>query len=140
MPSASHARIAAITALECDGAVFTVANTHLDQRHAHNRRRSAEQLVEWVGDGPAVLVGDFNAAPDDGELEPLRAAGFRRVGLDGEAEGTSHAFSGRADLIDHCFVSAHWQTIAGRVDRVMPGGRSPSDHWPIVVDLSLNEF
>lgn len=136
LPGATHPRIAALAEVRWAGLDVVIANTHLDQLHGANRAHSIDQLVTWIADRPVVLVGDFNAPPDAPELEPLAAAGLRRVALAGEVAGTSHGFHGRADLIDHCFVSDHWEVIAARVDHDMPRGRRPSDHWPIVIDLT----
>jgi len=45
------------------------------------RDEQARLLVDWLGDAPAadgvVVVGDFNAEPDEPTYARMRAAGFR---------------------------------------------------------------
>ncbi|WP_239000806.1 endonuclease/exonuclease/phosphatase family protein [Jiangella asiatica] len=140
LPGASFPRIA--TMLRCrderSGAEFVVANTHLDERIEANRLTSAEQLAGWMDLGlPAVVLGDLNATPDESDvLGPLEAVGLRRVPIEG---GTTHRFSGRHDgpTIDHILVSPHWTVEDAAVAYERPGGRLPSDHWPVAATLRL---
>lgn len=55
---------------------FTMVNTHLDVLSPLARRRGAALLVARAGDGPAVVTGDFNAAPDSPARRILAAAGL----------------------------------------------------------------
>ena len=138
LPDASHPRIATIATLQPvdGGAPFTFVNTHLDQRHPANRMTAVDQIVGWLDDGPTIVVGDLNARPDSEVLGRLEAAGLRTV-LGPDAPGTAHNFTGRTDgpRIDHILVSAHWTVTDAEVDTTRPGGRLPSDHWPVVADL-----
>lgn len=114
-----------------------VVNTHLDERRADNRRRSAEQLVTWLDhDRPSILMGDFNATAGDHLFGVLGEAGLSTV-LGPGASGTAHRFSGRTDgpRIDHIVVSRHWQVVDAAVVVDRAGGRLPSDHWPVVARL-----
>lgn len=140
LPGASFPRI--VTLLRCrdehSGREFAVANTHLDEHLHTNRIASAEQLAGWMDLGlPAVVLGDFNTTPGSADVfEPLAAVGLRRVPIEG---GTSHGFTGRHDgrRIDHILVSSHWTVVDAAVAYERPGGRLPSDHWPVVATLRL---
>jgi endonuclease/exonuclease/phosphatase family metal-dependent hydrolase len=146
LPRASHPRIATIVRLApvdptTERALpveVEVVNTHLDERHDDNRRRSIEQLVTWLDDDvPRVVLGDFNAPPGP-VLDPLLDAGYRLA--HGEAAGpTFHRFGHTLDgpQIDHLLVSPHWDIIDARIERDTRGWHLPSDHWPVVADLSL---
>lgn len=139
LPGASAPRIATLTRLRDDAGIeFDVVNTHLDEHIGANREASARQLVEWLRpDTPTVLLGDFNAPPSDRALVALLNAAFRRVPAEG---GTAHGFTGvDGAAIDHIFVSRHWTIEAADVARDRPGGRLPSDHWPVWADLRLEE-
>ncbi|WP_116949413.1 endonuclease/exonuclease/phosphatase family protein [Jiangella endophytica] len=141
LPDASFPRVATI--LRCrdqrTAREFTVVNTHLDERHAANRVASVRQLTGWLDPAlPAVVLGDFNAGPGDrGVLGPLLEAGFRLAPVTG---GTAHRFTGAADgkRIDHILASAHWTIEEAEVERERPGGRLPSDHWPVRATLRLS--
>lgn len=140
LPGARFPRIATLAVLATpSGAAFQVACTHLDARSADRRRRSLEQLAGWLDPAlPRVVLGDLNAEPGDHELAPLVAAGLRDA-LPAGAGGTNHDFSGRLDgrRIDHVFVSGAVEVAAARVAHPRPGGRLPSDHWPVVAELRL---
>lgn len=139
LAGASAPRIATFTRLRDDGgAEFDVVNTHLDEHIAVNREASVRQLVEWLNpDTPTVVLGDFNALPSDCALAALVDAGLRRVPVEG---GTAHGFAGRGGTaIDHILVSERWTIEDAGVVRESPGGRLPSDHWPVWVDAGLDE-
>lgn len=141
LPGASFPRIA--TLVRCrdarSGTEFEVANTHLDERVAANRAASVRQLVEWLDPAvPTVVVGDFNAGPDDEPvLGPLTGAGFRRAPITG---GTAHGFTGAADgpQIDHVFLTPHWTIEDTAVVQERFLQRLPSDHWPVTVTARLS--
>lgn len=132
-------RIATLARLRRGSTALGIANTHFDSRGRVARSRSAELLVDWLQaepDRPWVITGDLNANPDSGPLRTLAAAGFSDP-LPLDAGGTEHGFTGRTDRKRIDFVLAGPRitaTSAGIVyDR--PGGRLPSDHWPVVADL-----
>lgn len=140
LPGASFPRVATIATLtvRATGRPFTFVNTHLDEHREDNRVAAARQLASWLGDGPTVVVGDFNAGPTSAVLRCLEDAGLRTV-LAPDAGGTGHGFTGRTDgpRIDHIVVSRHWALRGARVVTTRPDGRLPSDHWPVVADLDL---
>jgi endonuclease/exonuclease/phosphatase family metal-dependent hydrolase len=141
LPGAGFPRLATMVDVELSAAapVITIVNTHLDERHPANRRRSAEQLVGWLDRSrPHIVLGDLNATPEDETLAVLASAGMRSA-LPAHAGGTAHSFTGRRDglQIDHIFVSDHWEVIDARIVHTDGGPRWPSDHWPIVADLQL---
>ncbi|TDD65572.1 endonuclease/exonuclease/phosphatase family protein [Jiangella aurantiaca] len=140
LPDASFPRVATIVRCRDQRTAreFTVVNTHLDERHAANRATAVRQLAAWLDPSvPAVVLGDFNAGPDDrAVLGPLLELGFRLAPLTG---GTVHRFTGAADgrRIDHVLASAQWTIEEAEVVRERPGGRLPSDHWPVRATLRL---
>jgi endonuclease/exonuclease/phosphatase family metal-dependent hydrolase len=138
LPGASFPRIATLMRLRLEGGVeLDVINTHLDEHISANRAASVRQIVEWLTpDTPTVVMGDFNAAPGDSALTALAGAGFQLVPVDG---GTAHGFTGvGGTVIDHILVSRHWTIADAGVARNRPGGRLPSDHWPVWVDVQLD--
>jgi endonuclease/exonuclease/phosphatase family metal-dependent hydrolase len=116
VPGRVPPRVAQI--LQLDGVTF--ANVHLSHGQILNR----SQLLHVVSalDGPAAVIGDYNA------VGPIRLAGFRDV-------GPRRATHSRNDF------------IAFRLDRCMARGlrcsnaqildRGPSDHHPIRLDLQV---
>ena len=141
LPGATHPRVVTLAELEvrASGARFGAAVAHLDQRHEANRVRSVELLLGWLDDAlPWVVLGDLNAPPGSPPLRTLEAGGFDPA-LPVDAGGTAHAFTGRTDgpRIDHILVRGPWQVDSAEIRHLRPGGRLPSDHWPVVADLRL---
>ena len=141
LPGATFPRIATLVELEHEatGRRFGVVNTHMDERLPVNRARSAEQLLGWLRpDLPWLVIGDLNARPGEEALQHLVDGGFRMAVPDGLG-GTAHRWKGGTggSRIDYIFVSDGWDVIDGAVDHRRPGGRLPSDHWPIYADVRL---
>ena len=65
------------------GVIVTIAVTHLHHVPTDEdvRGGQATVLVDWLGDGPptdaTVVMGDFNAEPDEPTYARMVAAGFR---------------------------------------------------------------
>ncbi|MEY2399431.1 MAG: hypothetical protein QOJ00_2605 [Actinomycetota bacterium] len=138
LEGASFPRIATTVVVNNHGAPLSFTNTHLDQRSSKLRRRSVTQLLEWLDLAqPQVIVGDFNAAPDDALFDTLADARFRNA-FPPNAPGTFHGFTGTAHgpPIDFILVNEHVEVVDARVVVREPGARLASDHWPLVADLT----
>jgi endonuclease/exonuclease/phosphatase family metal-dependent hydrolase len=141
LPGATFPRIATLVELEdrASGRRFGAVNTHFDERLEANRARSAGQLLGWLRDDlPWLLIGDLNARPDEAAIRTILDGGFRMAVPDGLG-GTTHQWKGgtAGRRIDYIFVSDGWEVLDGAVDHSRPGGRLPSDHWPIYADVRL---
>ncbi len=80
--------------------------------------------------GPFVLAGDLNAPPGAPEIGTLMAAELFR--MCGEEAACTHRYM--RQRIDYVFAGPGWTTTSYRVLRT-----GPSDHWPVVVELSREE-
>ena len=141
LPGALFPRLATSVELEHEptGRRFGLLNTHLDERIAANRRRSAEQLLGWLRpELPWVVLGDLNARPGEATIRCLLDGGLRLAVPDGLG-GTTHRWKGgtQGPRIDYVFVSEGWEVLDGGVDHSRPRGRLPSDHWPVFADVRL---
>lgn len=129
-----------------DGTAFSVVSTHLDHRSAEARVNSAAALALWVrtGTGPWIVMGDFNATAVDPSVGSLLATGLQdalaHLPTRGTGAATAHRFKGGADgdRIDHVLVSPGWTVLHAAIVHETPGGRLPSDHWPVVARLRLS--
>lgn len=137
-----------------------VINTHLDHVSAQAReqgvkmiRERAEQLPRQPDAThiPVIITGDFNTSADgplgvhlcSGDSAP-DAAGFAlrdayRVGdptADGD-EATFNAWTPRTDgdRIDWIFATPSFDVVSVTIDRHMPEGVLPSDHYPVIATL-----
>ncbi|NNJ24126.1 endonuclease/exonuclease/phosphatase family protein [Alienimonas chondri] len=143
-----------------DGAgVFWAFNTHFDHRGPKARAESAtlirRKIAAIAGDGPALLTGDFNAAPGSKPYQNLFAAtdaagpALRDSyqikhpdGEPGESAGTAGGFR-RGDRgerrIDWIAFTPGWTIKEAAIDRTNRDGRTPSDHDPVTAVLERVE-
>ena len=137
------------------GASIRVVNTHFDHVGVIARHQSASLLSLWLAEGewaglPTILMGDFNSTPDGSAYRLL--AGNAALGLRDARTisrtpaygppGTFNAFKIDSDApapIDHIFVSGQFSADRYSVITQHWGGRLPSDHYPVVASLKLEE-
>ncbi|MGH7480863.1 MAG: endonuclease/exonuclease/phosphatase family protein [Longimicrobiales bacterium] len=131
-------------------ASFYVLNTHWDHESQNARRRSARQILAWIGahaaGAPLIVMGDFNA----GEQNPaflalIEPAGrgvrlrdtFRTVHPRADSVGTYHAFTGArsGEKIDAVVASPAWRVLGAAIATTHEDGRYPSDHFPVTATL-----
>lgn len=133
---------------------FYFFNTHFDHRGPQARRESgkliARKINEIAGASPALLSGDFNATP---ESEPIGAI---LAGGDGAAKlldsrtlsksppvGPGTTWNGFAKIepnrrIDFIFVRIGVEVRSYReITDQLEDGRFPSDHLPVLVEITL---
>lgn len=122
---------------------FRVYVTHLDNEGVTARCKGLSQVLRRMEEDrqrlalPAVLMGDFNAHPEDEELRLLDGTGLRDVTA--QFPYTFHEFGNQAafEKIDYIFVSEEWtgaQTVLWTDCR---DGVYLSDHYPICARLTL---
>ncbi len=144
---ATFGRFAAIGAP--DGAEeLLVVNTHLDHASAEARERSASILRGMVERhaGPAIVLGDFNAAASSRTMRILQGDSPPRLHdahanhPEGPRQGTFHAFRGEsgtgAARIDWILFSDGLRLRDSAIDRRTIAGRVPSDHHPVKAVLA----
>ncbi|MDX6280644.1 MAG: hypothetical protein QOH03_1715 [Kribbellaceae bacterium] len=137
-------RIATLVRLvHTDGALAGIANTHYDHIGEVAQLESSKLLDQWMSAEPDrrwVLLGDLNVEPGSAPLKVLLEAGWLDA-VPAEAGGTFHDFGRATDQgrIDHILTSKGWQVVDAEVAHYRPGGRLPSDHWPVVATLDLVE-
>ena len=141
-----------------EAAAVLVAVTYLHHEVPNADRRDAQTaaLVAWLDAAPPadahVVVGDFNAAPNEPAYARMRAAGFRSAYL--EANGAEPAVTwpsglqapamdtdGAPGCLDYIWVRGAVVVGGARVvyDRPAAGDPTlyPSDHFGLVADLEI---
>lgn len=130
------------------GAEFRLVNTHLDHVSQPAREGQAGLLVEdaraYPAAYPQILTGDFNADGANGAIAKLKAGGWRdsHEAVHGSVDPgpTFHAFKGPAfegaeGKIDWIFTRGAVEVESAGIVRDAEGGRFPSDHYFLLVDL-----
>ncbi|HBS31762.1 MAG TPA: endonuclease [Parvularcula sp.] len=128
-----------------------VLNTHWDHIGLIARRESASIIVEFLSSAMRpceglVLLGDFNAPPSEISYQTIAASDLHlkdaRRGTVTAPFGPSGTFNGfdllRAEKepIDHIFVHQQDTVIRYGVITQHAAGKLPSDHYPVVADIS----
>lgn len=144
------------------GRVIAVINTHLDHVSQEARERGiemirahAERLSRDAAGAPCpvIITGDFNASAEGPLSAKLVGGGGidAAVGLtlrdvyrvadptfDGD-EATYNDWKPRVEgeRIDWIFASSEFDVAEAVIDRRMPAGVLPSDHFPVIAVLRL---
>jgi len=137
------------------GQTFRVLNTHFDHVGVVARHQSAAMLLQWLKQGewarlPTILMGDLNSPPAGSAYRLLAdraASALRDTKVISRAPpygppGTFNAFkidSNAAAPIDHIFVSGRFAVESYAVITQHWGGRLPSDHYPVLVEVTLHK-
>lgn len=133
-----------------------VMNLHLDHEGKVARQKSAEMIlaaVDSLAKGlPAMVMGDFNATPDDPVLKILtdernprhltdsRALAQTVLGPSWSYQEFGNLPMDKRVLIDYVLLKGPWQMHEyGVMDVGRPDGGYASDHCPVVIRLSLKK-
>jgi endonuclease/exonuclease/phosphatase family metal-dependent hydrolase len=135
------------------GTPLTYVNTHLDHEGEQARIEGAHLLVERlpaIRDGaPAVVAGDCNATPGEAPYRVLAGEDRFTSPLSDARLASPHLPHGPATTmtdyetlrpdrrIDHVFVVDCEVVHYGVAGDVTADGSYPSDHLPVVVDLTV---
>jgi endonuclease/exonuclease/phosphatase family metal-dependent hydrolase len=147
-PGAFYPRIATLAVLkdQNSGQIFTMVNTHLDHLLAGVRARQAEVLAREIkkrarGDF-LIVTGDFNDISGSAALKALTSS---ESGLHLQDLTPSHMSTSRRPVssllhremaIDHILISEPLSMQSCRVLTSLSMGRVPSDHFPVLAEIS----
>ncbi len=120
-----------------------VFSAHFDHEGVIARRASADLLLSKIAEisrgEPAICMGDFNSTPETPQMQAM-ARSMRDAYQVSQAPpygpvGTYNGFRLDAltrDRIDYVFVDAHFDVLRYAALSDSLGGRTPSDHHPVV--------
>jgi len=122
-----------------------VVVTHLasGSSGAATRRQQIDKLLAWTASfgAPIVIVGDFNAGPDNAEMQPV-FAGFHDAWSDALQLGhaTGNANSHGSNRIDYVFFAPGSTLSVDSAEVVNTAaliGITASDHEPVVATFTV---
>lgn len=127
--------------------VFRLINTHLDYnanaQGSAVRVREVEQILaaldgaEFFPEAPAIVTGDFNAAPESPEVRLLE----QHPGFINAAKGIGNTYHGFGtcdrDCIDYIFAKGFFCTKLEKWTDEKDGVYL-SDHYPVCAELSVS--
>ena len=126
---------------------FVLANTHFDHRSRQARTKSArlcvEKLTQWK-ELPCIVTGDFNAVAGRSEPYTILAEHFVDTWNVAKKKGalvsTFHGYrtpNAGGHRIDWILTRGRWKTERAEIVTFEMDGEYPSDHFPVLVDVSL---
>ncbi len=126
---------------------FLMMNTHFDHRGPESRLQSAgllkERAAAIAGDMPVVVTGDFNLTRDKAPYEVLVSSSPLKL-IDPAPANAPGTFCGfevggfECRGIDYIFHTPQWRSENYQVIQDNDGKYYPSDHQPVMVQLSLD--
>jgi endonuclease/exonuclease/phosphatase family metal-dependent hydrolase len=114
-------RRALFASVERNGKPILLGSLHNDSFDIANNGAQVRQLLEFIGDRPCVLAGDFNVKPNDEPIRLLKAS--RR--FEGLFDGPP-TFPEKSIRIDYVFAPKAWKHLE---TKVIPN--DASDHYPV---------
>ncbi|GGE29218.1 endonuclease [Marinithermofilum abyssi] len=133
---------------------FYFVNTHFDHQSAEAREKSAELIVkkakeEFNPELPVILTGDFNTAPNSVPYQILTSEGaFVDLWMSAETRineelGTFNGFrdptgGGPNRRIDWILSKGNVTTKTIEILDYRKNGQYPSDHYPVIADVTLH--
>ncbi|WP_108821789.1 endonuclease/exonuclease/phosphatase family protein [Dysgonomonas sp. Marseille-P4361] len=132
------------------GKEFYFFSLHYDHRGVLARKNSSLLLIKKVKeiakDYPVMVTGDFNATPESEPMQIIFKDGFLFDSRELSSTkpygtvGTTSSFKASAPMnkrIDYILVTSGIQVSKYAVLNEMQYGRFPSDHFPVVADITL---
>lgn len=133
------------------GSEFYLFNMHYDHEGVVARRNSSLLLLQKVreiaGDKPVICTGDFNATPDSEPIKIILQDGLLNDAYSTTQKppygttGTFNSFRLDAKMqnrIDYVWTTSHFTVNKYGVLNDMQYGHFPSDHFPVMVNVTLN--
>jgi endonuclease/exonuclease/phosphatase family metal-dependent hydrolase len=130
------------------GDTILVFNTHFDHVGQKAREHSAALIIELsqklAALNPVIIMGDFNATPENPVYHHFIASGFgdtRTMASKTDALMATYSgfdFDPKNDaLIDFILCSKHVEVLEYQVQAVNSGSKFLSDHLPVVAKLTI---
>jgi enterochelin esterase-like enzyme/endonuclease/exonuclease/phosphatase family metal-dependent hydrolase len=134
---------------KASGQVMSFLNTHFDHMGQRARKESAalvaRTLADLGGAAPKILAGDLNALPNFPGYESLtQQMQDAAVATITPATGGDITFNGfgkdlrSGNKIDYLFVSPGQKVKSHKVVTDLYDGLYPSDHFPVVMEVTLS--
>ncbi len=129
------------------GRTFYCFNVHYDHQGMVARRESSKLLLSKIrsisGNDPIILTGDFNGDHRSEWYQFIANSGvlkdsFREVKYPYVNNGSFQNFGrnfNTSDIIDHIFISSHFEVKKWGVLTDSYSGKFPSDHFPVLTQI-----
>ncbi|RDC66157.1 endonuclease/exonuclease/phosphatase family protein [Adhaeribacter pallidiroseus] len=129
---------------------FYFFNAHYDHQGVQARQESSklilQKIKEIAGAEPVIFTGDLNGDRSSEWYQAIANSGqvsdtFKAVKDPYANNASFNAFGKKLDgdeVIDHVFATSHFKTLKWGILTDTYHGKFPSDHFPVLVELSLS--
>lgn len=130
------------------GFVYAHFNTHFDHvsdvAQAESIALISSKIAEIAPDIPVVLTGDFNFNETVDHYDNLLSCGFSDTKYLADDYDLGATYNGyklirfSINPIDHIFVNGYVKSVkSSSIDKSRFNGMYPSDHFPVIVEMTL---
>jgi len=131
------------------GVTFYFFNTHFDHQAMVARKESAKLILQKIkaiaGEKPVIFMGDLNGDHNSEWYKTLAESDlltdtYSQAEEPYAVNGSFNGFGKRTEsnsIIDHVFVTKHFQTTKWGILTDTYHGKFPSDHYPVMVILNI---
>jgi endonuclease/exonuclease/phosphatase family metal-dependent hydrolase len=132
-----------------EGKIFYVFNVHYDHQGVKARIESSKLMIEKIrqiaGKQPVIFTGDFNGNHQSEWYLYLKNSQLLKDALDLSTfpyvnNGSFNGFGSNnasKDIIDHIFLSLHFEVKKYGILTDTYHGKYPSDHFPVMAIVSF---
>ncbi len=117
--------------LEINGENILLGSVHTDSFNLTNNLTQTQQILDYIGEKPAIIAGDFNANPAERPIRIIQESGQFSGAIEGPLTFPALAPEQRIDFI---FAPNAWELVTHRVPK-----SDASDHFPVVSTFRLPE-
>ena len=125
----TNSRRALFVSTELRGRTVLLASLHNDSIDRKNNAVQVRELLDFIGDRPCVLAGDFNAKPSEAPIKLLNESGRFVGAFDGPPTFPADQPDRRIDFV---FAPRTWEHVETRVLDC-----TASDHRPVVATFRV---
>ncbi len=86
-------------------------------------------------ENPVIVCGDFNIAPENSRLKPLRERLVSAADVMGKTNEKTMSTAIQDVTADYVFLSKEFEVVSYNVEQIMT-----SDHFPIVVEVKIKDI
>ncbi len=122
-------RRALFASVERNGQSVLLGSLHNDSFNIANNGAQVRQLLEYIGDRPCVLAGDFNAKPNEEPIRLLKGSKHFEGLFDGPP-----TFPEKKIRIDYILAPKAWKHLE---TKVIPN--DASDHYPVAARFGVGK-
>lgn len=130
------------------GFVYAHFNTHFDHvsdvAQAESVALISAKIAEIAPDIPVVLTGDFNFNENSSHYDDILSCGFKNTKYLTEDYDIGRTYNGYKSItftfnpIDHIFVNGYVKSVqSSRIDKSKFNRIYPSDHFPVIVEMTM---